>query len=141
MEKCGYRNKRIIFNLLLILIILTHCSFDNKSGIWKNKNSQSVKKIEDRFKNFEKLYTQTETFNSIVKPSSTIKIFLDPSVKSSSWTDEYYQSTNNPTNFRYSDLNNLIFKSKRLSKFEIKKKFLYYNGDIIISDTKGNIIV
>ena len=141
MEKCGYRNKRIIFNLLSTLIILTHCSFDSKSGIWKNKDSQSVKKNVDRFKDFEKLYAETETFNSIVKPSSTIKILLDPNKRSSSWTDEYYQSTNNPANFRYSDLNNLVFKSKKLSKFEIKKKFLYDNGDIIISDIKGNIIV
>ena len=35
-----------LINYLIILIFLNNCSFDNKSGIWKNESQISIKKID-----------------------------------------------------------------------------------------------
>ena len=57
----------------IFLIILSSCSFDNKSGIWKNSGEVNSKK-EDRFKDFETLYTQTKSFNSLIEPQDNLEI-------------------------------------------------------------------
>ena len=38
--------------LIIFIFLFSNCSFDNKSGIWKNNNKEEKKKI-DRFKDFE----------------------------------------------------------------------------------------
>ena len=40
--------------LIIFILVSSHCSFDNKSGIWKNSNTVDLKKT-DRFKDFETL--------------------------------------------------------------------------------------
>ena len=42
-----------LFYVLVILIIFQSCSFDNKTGIWKNENSIS-NKDNDLFNEFKK---------------------------------------------------------------------------------------
>ena len=53
--------------LLLIFFVaaLSSCSFDNKTGIWKNSSQVDVDK-RDRFADFEKLYTTEKSFDSIM---------------------------------------------------------------------------
>ena len=51
-------------NQSIILIMLSSCSFDNKTGIWENSSESTVEK-EKTFKDFETLYTKTQSFNSI----------------------------------------------------------------------------
>ena len=58
---------------LLFLIFLSSCSFDNKSGIWKNKEDINEKKI-DLFENFEKLYTEEKNYDSIIIPNANIRM-------------------------------------------------------------------
>ena len=122
------------------MIILSSCSFDNKSGIWKNSAEVNLKK-EERFKDFETLYTQTKSFNGIIEPKNNLEIILDSVQSNLKWTDEYYKDSNNLENFNYKNLNELIFKSKKLSKYKTKDRLLYDNQKIIITDDKGNIIV
>ena len=43
-----------LFYVLVILIIFQSCSFDNKTGIWKNENSIS-NKDNDLFNEFKKI--------------------------------------------------------------------------------------
>ena len=124
----------------IFLIILSSCSFDNKSGIWKNSAEVNLKK-EERFKDFETLYTQTKSFNGIIEPKNNLEIILDSVQSNLKWTDEYYKDSNNLENFNYKNLNELIFKSKKLSKYKTKDRLLYDNQKIIITDDKGNIIV
>ena len=47
----------------------------------------------------------------------------------------------NPENFNFKNLNESIFKSRKLSKHKIKDRVLYNNQKIIATDDKGNIIV
>ena len=61
-----------IFYALIILIILNNCSFDNKTGIWKNENKIS-KETNDVFTEFEDLSISNTTFNEIInKPDDFI---------------------------------------------------------------------
>lgn len=128
-----------IFLALIIIFLLSNCSFDNKSGIWTNNNS-NVKK-EDQFKDFETLYSQTQTFNTTVRPDKSLMIILDPIKKNYKWTDEFYNDSNNLENFAYKELNEIIFKSQKISRSEVKKTFLFENQNAIFVDYKGNIIV
>ncbi len=128
-----------IFLTLLIIFLLSNCSFDNKSGIWTN-NVSDVEKL-DQFKEFETLYSQTQTFKKLIKPSKNLKIIIDPIKKNNKWTDEHYNNSNNLENFSYKDTNEIIFKSKKISEFEIKNSFLFENQNLIFTDVKGNIIV
>ena len=122
------------------MIILSSCSFDNKTGIWKNEN-QIVDKKDDKFKEFETLYTKTKLFNSLIQPRKNLKIILDPIKLNLKWSDEYYKDSNNLENFSYKNSYELIFKSKKLTRHEIKNKILYKDQTVIISDIKGNIII
>ena len=43
-----------LFGFLIISLFLQNCSFDNKTGIWKNENNAS-NKDKNLFEEFEKL--------------------------------------------------------------------------------------
>ena len=128
------------FLTLVFLVILSNCSFDNKSGIWQNNNKVNSEK-DDKFKDFEKLYTETKSFESIIEPDNNLQINLDPVKSNLKWTDEFFEDSNNLKNFYYKNLNKLIFKSKKLSNYKIKNRILYDNQKVILTDEKGNITV
>jgi len=126
--------------LIIFIFISSHCSFDNKSGIWKNSNRVDLKKI-DRFKDFETLYTKEKSFNKIILPNKNLELLLDPVKKTKKWSDEFYQESNNFDNFAYENLNEIIFKSKKISRYKIKDKILFDGENIVATDTRGNIVV
>ena len=51
----------------------------------------------------------------------------------------FYDKTNNIKNFTYNELNQLTFKTKKLSKYNINNLLLFENNNVIFSDQKGNI--
>ena len=73
-----------LFLLIILILSFSHCSFDNKTGIWTN-NQETVKKKEDKFKNFEKLYIEKKLFNKIINPDDNLWISLDPIKKNIRW--------------------------------------------------------
>ena len=129
--------KKII--IFISIILFSHCSFDNKSGIWNNSNTVNLKKT-DRFKDFETLYTKEKTFNKIISPNKNLNLKLDSIKKSNKWSDEFYQESNNSNNFGYENLNEIIFKSKKISRYNIKDKILFDGENVIAADDRGNII-
>ena len=60
-----------IFLTSILLIILLNCSFDNKTGIW-NTTDEAISKKKDRYKGFETLYTQTKSFDKLIKPEDNL---------------------------------------------------------------------
>ena len=128
------------FLLILLIFFYSHCSFDNKSGIWTN-NSKVDKEKADRFKDFETLYTKEKSFNKVVLPKKDLNLLLEPIKQSKRWQDEFYSETNNLNNFEFKNLNEVIFKSKKLSRHKTSEKVLFDGDKFIISDIKGNIIV
>ena len=113
--------RKILF--LIILLILSNCSFDDKTGIWNNKNSVLTSKKENRFKDFKKLYTKEESFDEIITPSEDLNVSVSKIKVNLKWTDEFYNDSNNLDNFSYKNQNQLIFKSKKLSKYKVMRKF------------------
>ncbi len=125
---------------IILLIFLQHCSFDDKTGIWKTENT--IKNKDDiRFDGFEKLFDEEKTFNIIKIPPNNLRIILEPAKSNNSWTQKNYNNSNNLKNFKYKNLNQLSYKSKNLSRYKNNNQLLFNNENAIISDDKGNIIV
>ena len=130
--------KILIF--FLTFLFLTSCSFDNKSGIWKSENKASKKK-ENPYIDFEKLTSTNETFNKIIPFNINQDLQLSILIKNNEWRDAFYSKNNNYDNYSYSDLNNLAFKSKKLTKSKINENIFFEKGNLISTDEKGNIII
>ena len=56
------------FYALIILLFFQNCSFDNKTGIWKNKGDTPIEK-KNIFSEFETLSSSNQSFNEILKGS------------------------------------------------------------------------
>ncbi len=126
--------------ILIFSILLQSCSFDNKSGIWKNENEVLVQK-NDPLSNFESLSYVKEQFDKIVPFDGNSKIKISNTVSNLKWSDIFYNQINNYDNFKYNNLNKLLFKSKKLSRFDISENILYEENNIILNDSKGNLII
>ena len=129
------------FSILIILIFCQNCSFDQKSGIWKNENIITNNKENDIFREFKTLSSSNDYFKEIIEISDNFK-FRDFVVsKNSDWSDIFYRNTNNFENFEYNELNQTFLKGKKISKYKINDKILFKNDKAIITDLKGNIII
>ena len=129
-----------LFNILVILILCQNCSFDNKTGIWKNENSV-LKKNKGLFQEFETLSLTKDAFNKIVPLNKNFKFKLPNKINSKEWPDIFYNQSNNYKNFNYSNLNQIIYKSKKKIKNNVNPFILYENNNVISTDEKGNIVV
>ena len=128
-----------ILKFLFIFIILQHCSFDNKSGIWQNENDKQKK--DNVFKDFKKLSTTKDFFNEKIEIENNYLIDLSKNIVNKQWKDIYYNYSNNFENFKYENLNKLTFKSKKFSRYNIDKYKLYENGNLIFSDNGGSLFI
>lgn len=126
--------------LLIIFFFLNNCSFDNKSGVWENENSPA---IDERiiFKEFKKITTTESSYNQIIPLKEDFALNLSEAITNNSWNDIFYSSNNNFINFKYHSLNKIIFKSKKLTNNLVNINKLYQDGNLIITDDKGNIII
>ena len=124
----------------VILLFISNCSFDNKTGIWKSETSIS-KKDNNVFKEFKKISTETDVFNEIIEFENNKIIQISKPVENFTWSDIYFNDENNLKNFKYTDLNRLIFKSRKLSKGKVNNYLVYDNNNVITTDERGNIIV
>ena len=127
----------IFFYPIIFLFLLINCSFDNKSGIWTNNDKKNTK--DQVFKDFKKISTKDDEFNKIINIKD-LNLNLSEPKTSSQWQDIFYNYGNNSENFKYSKKNQLIFKSKKLSKKNVNKFILLKNNNLILSDKKGNIV-
>ena len=129
-----------LFYTLIIFILCQNCSFDNKSGIWKNENTVQ-KKDTSIFKEFETLSLTKETFNKTVPLNKNFRFKIPIKIITNEWPDIFYNQSNNYQNFTYSNLNQIVYKSKKKIKNQINPFILYENDNVISSDQKGNIVV
>ena len=125
--------------LILLFFLLVNCSFDSKTGIWNN--SGITKTDNKRFENFKTLYTEEKPFNLEITPPKDTIINLSPIKKNDKWVDEFFSDANNSANYNFKNSNNLIFQSKKLSRYKIKNKILFDGNFLITSDIRGNLIV
>ena len=128
------------FIIFFTLIFLAGCSFDNKSGIWKNNNN-ITKKDKDIFSDFKTLSSSKKSFNKIIPLNENFNFNIKNNQSSFKWTDIFYSPSNNFDNFNYENSNQLIFKSKKISKKKVSQYILFENNNIITSDDNGNLII
>lgn len=130
-----------LFFALVLILTFSGCSFDNKSGIWKNENSISVDNNKTIFKDFKKISSEIEDFDKIISINKNFKFNIDPPLLNNSWQDIFYNKYNNLTNFKYSNFNSIIHQSKKLTKNQTNGFKLLEKNNLILSDKSGNIIV
>ena len=126
-----------IFFFLIFFILTVNCSFDKKSGIWKN-SSEIINKKSDTFKDFENITSNKKIFNEIVKIKNDFKFNINTEITSDRWLEIYYNLNNYP-NFSFNGEKKFYIKVK-ISRYELNRNILYLNNIVIISDIKGNII-
>tara|TARA_B100000941_G_scaffold123587_1_gene87305 strand:- start:1616 stop:2941 length:1326 start_codon:yes stop_codon:yes gene_type:complete len=127
-----------IFLLYFFFILFNNCSFDNKSGIWKNENNID-KNQKDTFKQFKNVSTSIDPFTEIIEIKKNYEFKLSKKINPTSWKQIYLNQNNNLNNFEYNNLNEIFFRSKKISKYKVNDHILYEDGNIINSDLKGNI--
>ncbi len=131
-----------LFKALVISVsfFLYSCSFDDKTGIWKNENI-NVKKENEIFKEFEALTVSDKPFDEIIEPDSSTKILFEKPFRNISWKDIYFDQTNNYKNFKLTNNEEEFFKSKKIIRSEVNRFTLYEEENLILTDLKGNLIV
>ncbi len=129
-----------LLKVIIIFLILTHCSFDNKSGIWQDEDT-NINKNSVIFKDFKNVNIIKKSFKKIIPIKKDFKFKKNTSYKNYDWHDIYFSQSNNLKNFAYGESFNLISKSRKLTKYKIDNYFLVKNNNAIITDQKGNIII
>ena len=131
-----------LFFALSLILFFNHCSFDNKTGIWKNEKITIKDDKKDKtFEGFETISKINNTFDQVIVAAPNIELNLSPPKKNKLWNDIFYDQTNSTINFNYKEENKLIFKSKKITKYKINEHILFDGKNLITSDIKGNLIV
>ena len=131
-----------LFFALSLILFFNHCSFDNKTGIWKNEDTIVKKNIKDQtFKGFNKISKANDSFDQVIVATSNKELNLPPPKTNKLWKDIFYNQTNNSLNFNYKEKNKLIFKTKKITKYQINEHILFDGKNLITSDIKGNLII
>ena len=108
------KNKIIIF----FFILFYGCSFDNKSGIWKNENL-ITEDTNDSLKEFKRLSITSSPFNKIINIKKDFEFKTLPLVNVKEWKDIFYSDNNNLQNFKYLNLNKKDYRSKKITRKKI----------------------
>jgi len=139
--------------LVLGLLFLTSCSFDNKTGIWKDASNipvddQASKSIVENQsdKRYEDIFIKNKIFNEEIKVDDQLTFKIDNPIKISDWPEQYTTATNNISNFFYSANKILLSKSSKLSRLlssknKVNEKIIFYKNNLISYDHKGTIFI
>jgi outer membrane protein assembly factor BamB len=143
--------KRLI--LVFVTIISTSCSFDNKTGIWKDATStpvvdrgaESILNNEPKTR-YESIFTKNKPFNEEIEVVNPQNLESNTPTKLANWMEEYGVPTNNISNYFYNNNKVLLFKSRKLSKIPAKdnyskRRFVFYKDNLISYDHKGKIFI
>jgi len=138
-------NKKLIF--LLVFLLVSHCSFDSKSGIWTGENE--IKRISDLKKNkndksnssFVKIYSSEDVYNKEIPLAKNI--ILSKPKENLSWLMSNLNYQNYLGNIYLSGINNTFLKKKigknKFSAIKVISSPLIHKGSIIFSDNNGTI--
>jgi len=143
--------KRLL--LIFVAIVFVSCSFDDKTGIWKdasntpvdNKTSNQILENEPTIR-YEEIFTKNKTYNEEKEPDNFLNIEISKPLRIANWPEQYAISNNNISNFFYSGNNILLSKSSKLSKLSsegkyLNKKIIFYKNNLISYDHKGTIFI
>ena len=129
-----------IFLISFVFVILLSCSFDKKSGIWKNDSNVGIEN-NDVYSQFEDLIIVNSPFKNEIKIKDGFKFNIPVSYSNLEWTDIFYNQYNNSKNFKFSELNQKTFRSGKTTRHKIDNYILYENDNVILTDQSGDINV
>ena len=129
-----------IFLISFVFVILLSCSFDKKSGIWKNDSNVGIEN-NDVYSQFEDLIIVNSPFKNEIKIKDGFKFNIPDSYSNLEWTDIFYNQYNNSKNFKFSELNRKSFRSVKNTKNKLNDYILYENDNVILTDQSGDINV
>ena len=78
--------------ILITLVLLQNCSFDNRTGIWDSPNKISEKN-KNLYSDFKTLSLETETFNQIIPIKKKFNIPSNKQKTVTEWKDIYYNES------------------------------------------------
>ena len=139
-------NKKKVLVFLISIMLLNHCSFDDKTGIWGDgdkefKRVAKLEKEQQKKLNLDNVYSSESKFAKEI--SLQKKIILTNPKKNLNWSTFGLNNQNNLGNIYFSGTNNLFLKKKvGKNKLSISKNTtqpLVYKNSIFISDDKGTI--
>ena len=107
-------NKRKIISFL-ILVLVSNCSFDNKTGIWgdsekEKKNIADLERKQKQIIEVEKIYSSENVFSKEI--SLTKNITLSKAIKNVEWTTSNLNNQNFLGNIYLTDIQNKSLKKK-----------------------------
>jgi len=134
------------FFFLLFFILLLNCSFDNKTGIWKDAEKQKIKleKLEKKQKSIiktTKIYSSENLYNKEINLDKSI-ILSKPKINLS-WLTSSFNHQNAIGHLHLTGLENNFLKKKigknKFISYQEVTNVLAYNKNLVFSDDKGNI--
>ena len=130
--------KKIYF--IIILFLLSSCSFQNTGSFFKDHSKDLEKEIFK--KNTKLVFAEAKNFKKEITGITDAKI--PEEVINSNWLETNYKKQNYIPHLKYNNSNNLIYKSKKLgqNKFDttdLSFETLIYDNNIFIYDLSGNV--
>ena len=130
--------KKIYF--IIILFLLSSCSFQNTGSFFKDHSKDLEKEIFK--KNTKLVFTEAKNFKKEITGITDAKI--PEEVINSNWLETNYKKQNYIPHLKYNNSNNLIYKSKKLgqNKFDttdLSFETLIYDNNIFLYDLSGNV--
>ena len=133
--------KNLFIFLLILPLFLNNCSFDNKTGVWKEHNKKIIESVKKE-ENVETILLKNKIFDKEIENSSSIVI--SEQIKNTNWLEDNLTQNNNVPHLFYENKKNIIFKSKKIGKNkhtakDINFEPLFFQEKIIFCDLSGNI--
>ena len=102
--------KRLL--LIFVAIVFVSCSFDDKTGIWKdasntpvdNQTSNQILENEPTIR-YEEIFTKNKTYNEEKEPDNFLNIEISKPLRIVNWPEQYAISNNNISLFNNDELN------------------------------------
>jgi outer membrane protein assembly factor BamB len=143
--------KRLL--IILGVILLVSCSFDNKTGIWNDAsntfpqdNSSGSIQSDNSNQRYEEIFIKDKIYDEEKIGSIPVNVSIEQPIRVSNWFEQYAVPTNNISNFYYANKDIIISKSPKLSKFSDNKNYsnrsiLFYENKLVSYDHKGTIFI
>ncbi|MDB9795807.1 PQQ-binding-like beta-propeller repeat protein [Pelagibacteraceae bacterium] len=136
------------FISIFVILIISSCSFDNKTGIWNDASvmsdvGSSTRSVNDtdQVDRYEYIFSKEKLFNEEKNLYKSSNFKLAPPIRIDNWLEEYGSKTNNISNYLYSGNKTLLSKSPRLSKSSLDKNIIFYKNNLVNYDHKGKIFI
>ena len=134
MQKKEFRMNLVKNNFILVILFLFlyNCSFDNKTGLWKNEKSiienQNIKII---FKDEEKLIKEINSDLKIKITSKSLNKSFANNLNNNNGRLNYNGNLKSLSKYKFSDIKNFD---------KAESEIIVHNESVIFFDNKGNLL-